>query len=211
MWNNQISLPFLQHHSVCIVHFSTNIVILFASCLDNTYPVQITVGGIEFTPETVLCGVNTVVKQGSTVSLWLKWCHYCDIIMGMMASQITSFTIVYSTVYSGIDQRKHQSSASLAFVRGIHQWPVNSLHKGPVTWKMFPFDDVIMLCVWNDVHFAMLWKNYIYSWLIMEMKWRWSLLMLWCNPAISCLVKITLLIIHIEAEIKVLTFRRQHF
>ena len=41
--------------------------------------------------------------------------------------------------------RKHQSSASLAFVRGVHRWPVNSLHKGPATRKMFPFDDVIML------------------------------------------------------------------
>ena len=57
---------------------------------------------------------------------------------------ITSITIVYLTVYSGADQRKHQSSASLAFVRGIHRWPVNSPHKGPVTRKMFPFDDVIM-------------------------------------------------------------------
>ena len=38
----------------------------------------------------------------------------------------------------------HQSSASLAFVRGIHRWPVNSPHKLPVTRKMFPFDDVIM-------------------------------------------------------------------
>ena len=47
---------------------------------------------------------------------------------------------VYSTVYSGADQRKHQSSASLAFVRGIHRWPVNSLHKGPVTRKVFQFD-----------------------------------------------------------------------
>ena len=64
--------------------------------------------------------------------------------MSAMASQITSLTIVYSTVYSGVDQRKHQSSASLAFVRGIHRWPVNSLHKSPVTRKMFPFDDVIM-------------------------------------------------------------------
>ena len=64
--------------------------------------------------------------------------------MGTMASQITSLTIVYSTVYSGADQRKHQSSASLAFVRGIHRWPVNSPHKWPVTRKMFPFDDVIM-------------------------------------------------------------------
>ena len=64
--------------------------------------------------------------------------------MGAMASQITSLTIVYPIVYSGTDQRKHQSSASLAFVRGIHRWPVNSPHKGPVTRKMFPFDDVIM-------------------------------------------------------------------
>ena len=70
--------------------------------------------------------------------------HYNDVIMGMIASQITSLTIVYSTVYSDADQRKYQSSASLAFVRGIHRRPVNSLHKWPVTWKMFPFDDVIM-------------------------------------------------------------------
>ena len=64
--------------------------------------------------------------------------------MGAMASQITSLTIVYSTVYSGADQREHQSSASLAFVRGIHRSPVNSPHKWPVTRKMLPFDDVIM-------------------------------------------------------------------
>ena len=63
--------------------------------------------------------------------------------MGAMASQITSLIIVYSTVYSGAYQRKHQSSASLAFVRGIHRGPVNSPHKWPVTRKMFPFDDVM--------------------------------------------------------------------
>ena len=57
--------------------------------------------------------------------------------MGAMASQITSLTIVYSTIYSGADQRKHQSSASLAFVRGIQQWPVNSPPKWPVTRKCF--------------------------------------------------------------------------
>ena len=71
--------------------------------------------------------------------------HYNDVIMSSMASQITSFTIVYSTVYSGVDHRNHQRSASLVCVRGIHRWPVNSPHKGPVTRKMFPFDDVIML------------------------------------------------------------------
>ena len=70
--------------------------------------------------------------------------HYGDVIMSMIASQITSLTIVYSTVYSDADQRKHQSSASLAFVLGIHRGPVNSPHKWPVTRKMFPFDDVIM-------------------------------------------------------------------
>ena len=67
--------------------------------------------------------------------------------MGTMASQISTLAIVYSTVYSGADQRKNQSSASLAFVRGIHQEPVNSPHKWPVTRKMFPFDDVIMLYI----------------------------------------------------------------
>ena len=70
--------------------------------------------------------------------------HYNNVIMSAMASQITSFTTVYSTVYLGTDQRKHQSSASLAFVWGIHRWPVNSPHKGPVTRKMFPSDDVMM-------------------------------------------------------------------
>ena len=64
--------------------------------------------------------------------------------MGTVASQFTSLTIVYTTVYSDADQSKHQSSASLAFVWGIHRGPVNSPHKWPVTRKMFPFDDVIM-------------------------------------------------------------------
>ena len=70
--------------------------------------------------------------------------NYKDVIMGAIASQITSLTNVYSIVYSEADQRKYQSSASLAFVQGIHRGPVNSPHKWPVTWKMFPFDDVIM-------------------------------------------------------------------
>ena len=70
--------------------------------------------------------------------------HYCDVIINTIASQITSLTIVCLTVNSGIDQSKHQSSASLAFVKGIHRRPVNSPYKGPVMRKMFPFDDVIM-------------------------------------------------------------------
>ena len=85
------------------------------------------------------------------VHLDLIKCHYCDVIMGSMASQITSLMIVYSTVHLGTDQRKHQSSASLAFVRGIHRWPVNSSHKWPATRKIFPFDDVIVVIVIYDI------------------------------------------------------------
>ena len=84
--------------------------------------------------------------QYASYTYYNLYFHYCDVIMSMMASQISGVSIVYSTVCLDADQIKHQSPASLAFVRGIHQWPVNSLHKGPVTRKMFPFDDIIMLC-----------------------------------------------------------------
>ena len=91
--------------------------------------------------------------------------HYSDV-MSAMASQITSLTIFYPTLYSGADQRKHQSSMSLAFVRGIHRRPVNSPHKGPVTRKMFSFDDVMfhLLCVnggrelLNIPEFRLIWQ-----------------------------------------------------
>ena len=63
------------------------------------------------------------------------------------ASQIAGISIVCSPVCSGADQRKHQRSASLVFVRGIHRRPVDSPHKGPVTRIMFPFHEVIMVCL----------------------------------------------------------------
>ena len=90
--------------------------------------------------------VSTGIKM-CTVDI----CHYNDVIMGAMASKITSLTIVYPTALSDADQRKHQSSATLAFVWGIHRWPVNSPHKWPVTRKMFPFDDFIMADVYNGL------------------------------------------------------------
>ena len=67
--------------------------------------------------------------------------------MDGMASQITSLTIVYATVYSGADQRKHQSCAPLAFVRGIHRWPVNSPYKWPVTRKCFHLMTFLFCCI----------------------------------------------------------------
>ena len=66
-------------------------------------------------------------------SQWERWC------LNSPAPRLFTRPFI-----QGADQRKHQSSASLAFVWGIHRWPVNSSHKGPVTRKMVPFDDVIM-------------------------------------------------------------------
>ena len=91
---------------------------------------------------------NCEIKYTSVLKVLPPPCsrvtHYSDVTIGAMACQITSLTIVYSTVYSSADQRKYQSSASLAFMWGIHRWPVNSPHKWPVTRKMYPFDDVMM-------------------------------------------------------------------
>ena len=98
-------------------------------------------------PRTVLCiyfDIVWVQNLRFTKRIY-SWSHYNDVIMSMIVSQITSVSIVCSTVYSGTDRRKHQSSASLAFVRGIHWWPVDSPHKGKVRRKMFPLDDVIVL------------------------------------------------------------------
>ena len=71
--------------------------------------------------------------------------------MGRMASQITSLKIVYSTIHSGADQRTHQSSTSLAFVQEIHLSPVNSPYIWPVTQKKVPFDDVIMVHMFQSI------------------------------------------------------------
>ena len=111
---------------------------------------------------------------------WNVWLHYNahlmvyhhnDVTMGAKASQITSLTIVNSIVNSDADQRKPQSSASLVFVSGIQQGPVNSPHKWPVTRKIFPFDDVIMFihllswwCVFECGYCCRIFNSSIYLW-----------------------------------------------
>ena len=65
--------------------------------------------------------------------------HYSDVVMSVSNHRRLECLLDRS----GVDQGKHQSSASLAFVRGIRRWPVFSLHT-PVTRKMFPFVYVIM-------------------------------------------------------------------
>ena len=90
----------------------------------------------------IICFIDKPTTVDNYICIAWSSHHYNDVIISMMASQITSLMIVYSIVSSGVDQRKHQSSASLAFVWAIHQGPVNSQHKWPVMRKMFPFDDV---------------------------------------------------------------------
>ena len=107
----------------------------------------------------------------SFVAIW-RPCHYNDVIMSTIASQTTSLTIVYSTVYSGADQRKHQGSASLAFVRGIHRWPGNSPHKGLVTRKIFKCDDVIM--DWITANSLYLDKHRQRAWINFNVKGPWN-------------------------------------
>ena len=105
-----------------------------------------------------VCRSCTLCLQGRLMSVWYSsssWPHRqyreditVTFIMSAMASQITGVSIVCLVVCSGTDQRKHQSSASLAFVRGIHWWPVDSPNKGPVTRKCF----YLMTSSWKEWH-----------------------------------------------------------
>ena len=107
--------------------------------------------------------VFCIMFELSFVLLWLGTGRlhpypYCsDVIKRAMVSQITGVTIVCSTICSGADQRKHQSSSSLDFFRGIHRWPMDYVHKGPETRKMFPFDDAIM----HQEPLMLTWINFI--------------------------------------------------
>ena len=78
--------------------------------------------------------------------------HYTDVIMTTMASQITSLTVVYSTVYLDADQRKHQSSASLAFVWGIHRdrWIPHT--KGQLRGKCFHLMTSSWMALFDDAY-----------------------------------------------------------
>ena len=97
--------------------------------------------------------------------------HYIDVIMTTMASQITSLTVVYSIVYSGVDQRKHQSSASLAFVRGIHRGRWIPRTKGQLCGKCFHLmtssciqtDDKKRQRVPGAKRVSMAWRRYAFT------------------------------------------------
>ena len=95
--------------------------------------------------------------------LWLNYIpsHYNDVMMSMMVSEITHVLIAYSTVCSGADQRKHQSSASLAFKRGIHRRPVNSCTKGQQRGKCFHL--MTSTCVEFSLSFLIFWLIWYYN------------------------------------------------
>ena len=85
--------------------------------------------------ENIVCEIAAILSKGRWVNSSSH--HYDDVIMSTMASQITSLTVVYSPVYSDTDQRKHQSSASLAFVWGIHRDRWIPRTKGQLRGKCF--------------------------------------------------------------------------
>ena len=146
--------------------------------------------------------------------------HYNDVIMGAIASQITSLTIVYSTVYSDADQRKHQSSASLAFVRGIHRWPVNfptqraSNAENVSTWRRhYDFSKMVPRspgCIQWDCQCSWKWRLYKTCFYILHVHFvcfspLQSRMSNCSHDSLSINVQ------HILAETKWPPFRRRHF
>ena len=135
-WRIREDVRFGGHYvsSMCIYWFLERVIVLLIIPL--LFSLQLT---------WTNCRINSQWFETAWHSRDFILMHYNDVRMSASASPITSLMILYSTVYSDADRRKHQSSASLAFVGGIHRSPVNSQHKGPVTRKMFPFDDVIIV------------------------------------------------------------------
>ena len=131
--------PALRHRNQCNInnaHWKLGCIERLKSCV--TAIVYVMFGFVNL-------GIDPVLLEYLMITMTLQWGHNgCA-----MGSQITSLTIVYSTVhcFTGADQRKHQSSSSLAFVREIHRWPVNCTHKWPITQKMSQFDDAIMYVI----------------------------------------------------------------
>ena len=145
VWISQTAGSLLMTRHIQISRFLASVLLTYIIPSPNTHMPNI----------SVCCHVKLTV-------------HHNDVIMSAMASQITSLTIVYLTVYWGADQRKLRSSASMAFIRGIHRWSVNFPHKRPVTRKTFPFDDVSInmwhIFAYGCCHCTKLPKKYNDAW-----------------------------------------------
>ena len=91
-------------------------------------------------------------------ALGTGWLHYNDVIMSVFGASYHQPHGCSLKCAFGRRSTKTQKLRVTGLVREIHRWPVNSRHKGPVTRKMFPFDDVIM----GSVESSMLqWHSYL--------------------------------------------------
>ena len=138
--NSMVDLLNLQIGIVVLEIYSIQFTFLRAICLNKTMNTHVTAPvtsySVCWSASKMLHHYHPIVWFIIRVTDWPILLYY--------QGDVTSLAMMYSTVYLGTDQIKHQSSMSLAFVRGIHRWPVNSPDKWPVTRKMFPFDYVIM-------------------------------------------------------------------
>ena len=146
-----------------IISFITRAVLTLISSWGRNVIYSVLPGALRTLWESCIATYIACVRRNISKSIWYLFVssqsnlylallsHYSAVIMGMMESQITSLSIVYSTICSGAYQRKHLSAAAMAFVRGIHRCPVNSPSKWPITPKMFPFDDVMYFANDNRV------------------------------------------------------------
>ena len=118
------------------------------------------------TNPSIWCDDNAIVTSKSRI-------HYIDVIMTTIASQITSLTVVYSTVYSDADQRKHQSSASLAFVWGIHRDQLRGkcFHLMTSSWRISNVEIFFPLIVLPCKHFTKQWSGTGSRWISKRRRW----------------------------------------
>ena len=131
-------------HRMIPMHHITNVTAVLEISFANTQCSNYFLTHYPFTKWPPFHWRHLQMNTQFCISIQISLKLYGDAIMGAMASRITGVSIVYSTFCSHADQRKRQNSASLAFVRRIHRWPLNSPHKGPAPRKIFPFDYVIM-------------------------------------------------------------------
>ena len=115
----------------------------------NLSPKTVTIQHIAHYSDVIMSQYTMIHNKTTSHTTQQRQIHYSDVIMNAIASQTTGVSNICSAVCSEADQRKHQSSASLAFLRGIHRWPEDSPHKGPITRKMFDLmASSCKICTW---------------------------------------------------------------
>ena len=123
--------------------------------------------------DLLIIHINAIVVDGISshsndpvIPEYSGFIHYNDVIMSTTASQATTLGTVCPTVYSDADQRKRQSSASLAFAGRIHRWSVTSPHKGPLTrnvsiwWRHYVLKVLKRMPI---IHLDFFYKNWLHQ------------------------------------------------